>query len=311
MYQQTNSQFATTCYTTSLLVGLDVKTQQIADNISSMMMLDQQSFITAENNVIVVKMDRDNLPYFDHPIISNGKAFVDLRKAYNREGILRSVGTYNFLVKRAGLDLQWVLNKEPFEAFVDYSVNSFATWFSNGLSSVLHLDEQQNMRIRVMAAIYYLGLYHTQVDISDDNIIALILRKVPRILSVIPATFISDMISEYEDNMIDIYKPCEPYKTNTMLNKLMTACNEIANSKDAVNIHSIANTICRGAFVDTDPTALSMIAIEHPPTFISMMSAILAGGIQNRTKLGTIVDKQKKAYDIDNFNVAYKRICGL
>ena len=82
-------------------------------------------------------------------------------------------------------------------------------------------------------------------------------------------------------------------------------------SSSSIALASISNTICRGAFVDTDPTALSMIAIEHPPTLISMMSAILAGGIQSRTKLGTIVDKSKKFYDINNFNIAYKRICGL
>ena len=313
MYMHIDNEYRTTCYTTTLTKGLNAKTQEIASTIKQMLMLDSASFTTAQNGVIVARMERENLPYFDHPIIHDGQAFIDARKYHGKDGMLKtsSVGNYNFMLKRAALDLQWTINKAPFDIFVDYAAESFGTWYSNSICGRLGLDLDLNMKLKILGAVYYIGLFHTNKEVPDDDVIAFLLRKIPKIFSFIPVEYVKRFIDEYEGSFIGIYRVVSPYDTGNMFSILTSTTNDVIDQKEAVNFHMLLNTLCKGAFVDLDPVALAAIALEHPPTFISMMNAILLGGVQSQTSLGKIVDKNKKNYDINNFNVAYKRLTGM
>ena len=299
-----------TAYATNVTHGLLQKSIMIADIIEALLLVDKDNevFKFVRDKVVVLVGDVEKIPNFLHPIIHKGKAFIDARAYVTKEGNIRNYYEYSLLVKRALIDLAWVEDKEIFFGQENLIIDAFSSWFSFGLQRNTNANLITATNYRIIAAIYYLGIFSNEHILKDDDVITLILKKLPRIIRI-PAQFIDDLIALNETAIIALYK-CG----NGGLSKIHILADTLTVLTDEsfkIDTGIIYNSLCRGAFIAANAIEISSIAIEHPPTFVAMMYCVTQKGLQQHTNLGRVVAGLVRKYDMEHFDRFISEIATL
>ena len=300
-----------TAYNTNVTRGLLAKTLTIATSIETLLMIDKDNddFSTIGfsktglngSKVICVRGDVEKIPTFLHPIIYKNTALIDIRAYVNKNKELRNYYDYTLLARRALLDLAWVDDKEIYYGQENFIIDAFSSWFSYGLQRNTNTNLLTATNYRVIAAIYYLGLFSNDHIIRDDDVIAFLLKRIPRLIAI-PAQFIDDLITVNETAIIDLYRCGTASETLNRVATLATALTALTDDTFKIDTGIIYNSLCRGAFIAANAVEISSIAIEHPPTLVAMMYCVTQKGLQTHTNLGKAVAGIARKYDKDNFD---------
>ena len=207
---------------------------------------------------------------------------------------------YVLLVRRALLDLAWVTDKDSFLGQLNFTIDTFSSWFSYGLQRHTNATLLTATNYRIIAAIYYLGLFSDGDIYKSSDVTDYILKKIPRIIAI-PAQTVNDLITINEEVVVALFRNGRDLSENrlTQLSEILTI---LTNEVFTIDAGIIYNSLCRGAFIAANAIEIASIAIEHPPTLLAMMSCVTQKGLQNNTGLGRAVAGIMRKHDIADFN---------
>ena len=293
-----------TAYSANVTKGLLAKTLVIANSLTALLVINKDNdnfkFIGIDNRIVILVGELEHIPTFLHPIIHNKKAFIDARGYFNKDGGIRNYYEYVLLVRRALLDLAWVTDKDSFLGQLNFTIDTFSSWFSYGLQRHTNATLLTATNYRIIAAIYYLGLFSDGDIYKSSDVTDYILKKIPRIIAI-PAQTVNDLITINEEVVVALFRNGRDLSENrlTQLSEILTI---LTNEVFTIDAGIIYNSLCRGAFIAANAIEIASIAIEHPPTLLAMMSCVTQKGLQNNTGLGRAVAGIMRKHDIADFN---------
>lgn len=197
----------------------------------------------------------------DHNDIS---VVVDIRPfvSYKRDGEMRIVSSsdLDFLMLRAGATVYWNLNgAQDLASTGDFPVLVYSRWVSEAISRRLALDPDAQMRISVIAAYFYLCQHRSASEVDEP----LKMRMIGRVAR---ATSVS------ADRCMVILDEIEPMFG---LDDFLTELKKINNVRmDKLNSGLLVGITSTGWF-GANAQEILAVALEHPPTFLSVLYAAL------------------------------------
>lgn len=292
-----------TSYSAKATLGWQPKTLEIGHVLESYLIVNKASELFRSENpshtIYTLIGNVEHVPSFLHPIIYKNKAYVDGRSYMNREGAIRNPYEYSLLLRRASLDLEWVVDRDMFYGQMPLAVDTFSTWFAHGLQKQTNASLMTATNYRILAAIYYMGLFNTQSIAHEKDIEFYILKKLPRIIGI-PSQLIQDLFAINMDAIIGLYcnGTTRQHDRLTLLAENLTL---LTNEEYQIDVGIILNSLCRGAFMAANAIEITSISLEHPPTFLAMMSFVVAKGMQNNTNLGKALMGVSRKHDMQAF----------
>lgn len=218
-----------------------------------------------------------------HPFFSyeNGWVVLDLRNyvrvSNNGEDYeVRNESEYRLALIKYILSSLWGVGKQSSLYSLELAHFSFASWLSDNLASKFGLGLGDQIRLRTLAALYYGRLFSDTIE--DDELDKLLIRTkkdmvVPELLKEI-----HEMAGDMS-TIDDFCKMCYKVTGNIRLQGL-----------DYV----VLSNIISGNWLGAHGKELSLLALEHPPTWISLVYASVTQRAFKRSFITTIVEKQSK-----------------
>lgn len=307
--------FLSSNYTSTIIRGLANKMNGIGqDLLKSINIINNPDTLVEESkNVFGIIGNLDNIPPFTHPIAvspifshgseNNTLVFIDARAYVNNQKEIIRDYNYTFLLKRAQLDQLWEDDFEVFFPALGLTTDIFSSWVSYQLSLKYNMDLIQGVYIRVILAIYFMGLVSNEI-ISNQEIEGKVAKFLNKNLRI-PTETIVEVLELFKgipstDNL-NTTALTQLYNANTVnpLNydkdykgKLVTLVyiiNQITNNDYQITLTSFIQTVIRGSFICNNPSEIVGISLEHPPLFYLLIFTILSSNIQNKTSLGKTV----------------------
>lgn len=229
----------------------------------------------------------------NHPLYSpsNNWGTLDLRNfvKVSNDGTtyeIRNESEYRLTVTRFILTSLWYVGNQSSLYSLELAHFAFSSWLSDNLASKFGLDLGDKLKLRVLANIYYARLFKEYPD-SDELDMLLIRAKND---GMIPTLFkeVYEEVS-YPDalNSIDDFcRKCYAVTGNVRLKDL-----------DYLVLVNIIQVNWMGA----NGKELISLALEHPPTWISMVYAAITQRTFKRNYVTTVVERLSKRGNGDAF----------
>lgn len=214
------------------------------------------------------------VPVFSHPfeVIGLDKKsyiFIDYRpfvridnsNQWEHKVIIKNQVEYNFAKARLLMSKIWMTQStNSISGLGSLPLGVFSSWVSEAITHRFALDMGDQARIAILAAYYYQTLFF--VEEMDDNVKTMFIGNIVRLLKM-PADLVFKTL-EGVDNFTNIKSFCDVVKT------------QLNNSRlDDFN-EGILITILRGTWFGTAAGEILAIALEHPPTWVSLVYTSLS-----------------------------------
>lgn len=216
------------------------------------------------------------IPAFAHPIVFDDShkrpvMALDVR-AFTRwdsikgEAIVRNPPEYALACARAKLN--WVFLEQP-TLLRDVSpmpLQVYASWISESVGRRYALNPGEQMRLSVLAGVFYLSLFQAGGPISHDQAVGLaqVLSRQLRIKGDEVLSIVENQIREWIPS-VNVFCSLAPTVSGSVrLEELSTG---------------VLYSILGGSWYGTNAKEMIAVAVEHPPTW----HAILLASLQERT----------------------------
>ena len=250
--------------------------------------------------------DEVSIPSFIHPyLIENfkGKDYLitDLRlfrtssdgymSEREFEASVRNKTEYSLVKSRAALNLLW-LDPEHSKIRTRFSFASsvFAAWLSQAISRAYALDFQDQLRIMAVSIYYYFSLFNEAERLEGDALEVAVIHTIKT--TKLPAV---DVYALFEN--IGNIKGIEDY------------CTEVKRVIENVRLKdfnlAMLLTLVRNTWYGTNAKELISVALEHPPTWISMVFATMTERTYKSSSLYKLIETQAKRGNGDEFKMNY------
>lgn len=248
--------------------------------------------------ILGVNEQEDLVPVFRHPIMfvdNRGKQRValDLRQfvKINKEEI---VSVSQVVRDKAGFDvgvtrmifMMLLADNSNNVMFIKNSlVTGFTTWLGGMISVALQLDTVEQMRLNIAITWYYTGIMKDgELNDSDMN------RTMTNTYGIRQAKYIKDIL-------VDL--PKEITKDVDLIEIIKKSVN--SPKTDTITLDFIYNII-NNSYWGNNNHEMSILALEHVPTWIAIMHVVSTGRGYKKTKLASSLDRQKRRIKLDEFN---------
>lgn len=230
-----------------------------------------------------------DIPSFTHPFPCQGMdkedkfIFCDVRSFVkpdidNRGFVVRSTNDYNLTRARLALDLAWMSGQVNY--IRDLSIIPcavYASWISEGVGKRFALDPKDQLTFAVVCAIYYQTLFVDSDELTEQDLqnFAAVAIKVTRA----PAPFVFSIVDKIT-TLKTIHDLCDNVKAileNTRINDLNPG---------------ILITILNNSWFGFNAKELLAVALEHPPTWMSIVYA----SINDRSFRNSLISKISDRY---------------
>lgn len=227
-------------------------------------------------------VERD-IPSFSHPIINleNKWIALDLRNfiKVTSDGTsyeVKNESEYNLAIHRFILTGMWYVNKQHNIYGLKFPHFVFASWLSENLTRKFGLDLSAQLQLRVLGLIYYSHLF-TDTFTSDD-FDKLVIRGKDE--SIIPKLVeeINEKVTSL-NNIDDFCKACYEVTGNIRLKGLD---------------YSVLLNILNNNWYGDSAKELTILSLEHPPTWVSLVYASITQRSFRKTFISSIVEKMNK-----------------
>lgn len=236
--------------------------------------------------VLTVLPGNDEVPVFSFPLLvelnDQDVVVFDLRPyaKLERDGEIKisNASDYQFKLVSALLNDVWVKSPEDLLLLGDLPIIVFVRWLTNNITSALGLGPEDQVVLSTIVATYYYSLFKEDSLTEKDRLI--IVKKVSSI-SFIPtekALAIVDKL-DYIDGLstlVDVIKESiqSPRINNLNVGLLITMLNK--------------------SWFGFDAKTTIAVALEHPPTFLSMIQSSLESRSFRKSYIGTLVYQNDK-----------------
>jgi hypothetical protein len=241
-----------------------------------------------QGRVWLVGDEATQLKPFAHPVIldhphERGQLIIvgDARSSsrVNREtSELRGGSDFEYLKLRCRLmDLAWVDGRETDLLNAgDFQVRVFARLMSENLGRRMNLSMDTQVRVQVISAHYYIGLFYDEVP-EDEEYVLKISKRISRSVGV-PVPDVLSIIEEV------------PQMKST--GDFTTVLSEHGNSVRLEKLKpGFLYTMLGGIWFGANNVENVAVALEHPPTFCAMLQLVLSDRSYRKSILGQLIQR--------------------
>lgn len=250
--------------------------------------------------------DEDKIPVFVHPILienfKNSDYVVSDIRSYRPAGSdwmsdaafeegIRNKADYGIVKTRAVLEAKW--NEEgplKIRPMFKFAGNVYANWISQAVTRIFALDNHDQYRIMAVALYFYYTRFVNGGKLTDDDLEAASNHTIK--LTGLAASEIYS-IFEKLPQMENLGDFCEAVK--------LTVENIRLNDFN----YSILLTGLRNSYYGNNAKAMIEVAVEHPPTWISIVIGVMNERSFKSSPLYKLIEMQGKRGGIDEFRLNY------
>lgn len=283
--------------------GLTHKMEKTGAQLITDLLIHAENFKPLGSNTNAVVGELEHVPQFYHPIFYNNKCFVDHRAFYNKQGRLLYVSEATLSARRGRLDEEWITTEGVFNPIEGFVIDVFSSWVSYGLSAMSACDLRTTTVYRIILAIYYAGLFETQLYHNDHELVSALLTRLPKYLGL-PAPTINDVLSVDEELVCELYRNGHTTNHKPHIEMLCHALTRLSNNGLTITAKLLRNSSCGGAIIANVAEQISAIALEHVPTMIAMISISMDRNLATKTKIGKTIAglRTRHSREIEIFN---------
>lgn len=231
-----------------------------------------------------------DIPAFHHPLANtkNNWLALDLRSlvrvpAEGGAAVPRNASDYALTVTRFILTGLWMVDKQSSLYALRLPHLAFAEWLSTNLTRKFGLNITDQIKLFVLAALYYSHLFTN--DFGEDDVAKLKLRLQGEI-------FVESLVDEVAANAGSLNNADE----------FCSACFIVTQSPrlQGLTLGVLMNVLVNNWF-STQGADLPMLSLEHPPTWISMVGACVTSKSYRNSYISKVVDSKNKRGSGDEF----------
>jgi hypothetical protein len=243
-----------------------------------------------------------NIPYFAHPLLVTGvdkKLYMcsDVRPyltsgnngSYQKQ--IKNQTEYNISKSRLALNILW-LTESPTKLrdISNLPMSVFASWISESLTKRFALDPKDQFLLAITAAIYYQSLF-TEFTIFTDEDKNKIAAPVMRSTKADSKTVfeVMDKITNL-GNISDFCSACKVVLENPRIEDLNAG---------------LLITIIGNTWFGMSAKEVLAVALEHPPTWITIVYAALTERTFKNSMIAKIAERQAGSKGGDDFLRAF------
>lgn len=237
----------------------------------------------------------DTIASFNHPIISEKNNFIaiDARVLVKPDTQtlsyeVRNDSEYNLLLQRLILSGLWKIGKESDMYALKFAHFAFGSWISENLTKRFALDLNDQIRVKIVAYLYYAHLFSN--EFTEDDFSKLKIRLAEDIYAL-------NTVDEIYEDTKDMY---------TSIDGFCKACYKATNNSrlQGFSVDVFINIIANN-WLSINGKELVILSLEHPPTWISIIYASLTLKSFKRNYITTIVEKINKKDKGNDFLKSY------
>ena len=284
-----------------------IKEAVIRDQIDSMNTGIVTNFQEDEYHGVLIANQYPSLaliPFFTHPIIVDIKdqkrgpnqvrtkvIFTDIRafasvREFDQKFILKNKMEYDLAKLRTVLNLIWVKDSPlKLRDLSPVPVSVYASWISEGISRRYALDPKDQMLLSIISGIFYFTLFERQ-ELTEENKMRInsAVARATRV-SAKEVLDIMDQITEL-NNIKDFVKNVKSILQNTRLDDF----------NEGMLISILGNS-----WFGTNAKEMLAVALEHPPTWISIVYSSFVERSYKNSAIAKISDRYALAKGQNDF----------
>lgn len=236
-----------------------------------------------------------DVPPFNHPVIDENHNWIamDLRtlvtpeKEFGTGFTIKNDSEYFLSIQRFILTAMWYTGKQSAIYGLKLPHYAYSNWLSENITRKFGLDPANQMQIKALALAYYANLFTNHYD--DDDKLKLNIRTKE---DVIAPSILEEILSDVgELNTIDDFcRECYTVTKNIRVKDLD---------------YPVLVNVLAGNWMGANGKELSILSIEHPPTWISLVATSLTQKSFKKNFIATVVDKLDKRGRGDEFMREY------
>lgn len=218
---------------------------------------------------------------FHHPVVfeSFGRHYVvvDTRAVvrYTSDGtrVVQNAADYNAIIARARLTYMWSVQVavEPFKQLGDVPARTFTRILTEALSKRLGMSPAEYLKISVVSAYYYFGLFMSADELKNPDTLSMV-NRIQRLTRIQPQAIMEILDGAAPPSNITEY--------STLLQKTLGTLRGEKISP------AFIYTILGGFWFGADARGVVAAALEFPPYFIGMCYTAAVDRSFNKTLLG-------------------------
>ena len=229
-----------------------------------------------------------DIPAFSHPVVNleNKWIALDLRqyvKVENGNYEIRNESEYNLALHRFILTGMWYVGKQNNLYSLKLGHFAFASWISDNLVRKFGLDLNNQIQLKALGLIYYSKLFTD--EFTTDDFSKLVIRSKEDIIT-------PNLLEE-------IYSKVDKLET---IDDFCEACYKVTDNVRLKGLdYSVLMTILSNNWIGSTGKELTLLSLEHPPTWLSLVFASLTQRSFKKNFIATVVEKINKRGKGDEF----------
>lgn len=248
--------------------------------------------------------DDGKVPLFTHPIIvsklqSHNYLCIDMRLFLRPpvdgedrlEKRIKNMTEYNFTKSRGILNLIWINGGvTEIKNNLSFAGVVFAWWLSDVISKTYALDFKDQTSLAILSSFYYQTLFSNETEITDDIKQKMAVHTIKATKA--PAEMVFDVFDKIKklDNIEDF-------------------CSNVTSILENVRLHNfnlaLLLNIIRNSWYGTNAKEILSVAVEHPPTWASIVYAALSERTYRSSAIYRVAERWGKRGGSDEFMRSY------
>lgn len=246
------------------------------------------------------------IPLFAHPILvenqRNTYLYTDVRPVvrYDAMGemVVRNSTDYQYLIERTILSLSWLLD-DPMDLnrSMGFAGLVYAYWISDTVNRHYALNPKEQIELTLLAFAYYQTLFDKsdRYQTVDDSIREDWTTKILKWIKL-PASLV-----------LDTYDRVQHFDALPSFCEQVRSVIENPRLKDFVP--GMVITVVGQSWFGLNAKELTAVALEHPPTWISLVATALSQKTYRHAAISKTAEKTGKSHQGQEFLQQYQDYC--
>lgn len=249
----------------------------------------------ASANLLFITQKMPDVPGFAHPIIDPEglrSVYVDARPytTLKADGTwtIRSGNDFEALVRRANLSGLWASKEfSDFLALGELPLKLYLNWVGGMASRHLAIDPLVQFKVSALAGVYFLSQHYEDDQLTDERYLLKICDKVARAMRG-SMEEVYDLVAEQPPlRTLEVF--VEALKTRTGSVRL-----------ENVSIAYLFNVV-GGSWFGNNARELTAMALDHPPTWISLLFQAMHDRSYRKTQLTQLINTLTRSQEHKDF----------
>lgn len=234
----------------------------------------------------------DSVKPFAHPMLLDGTLYIDVRSFSTWDNAqhamrIRNGIEHGFAVRRAELNQIWLdQNKNILRDISPLPMSVFASWISESVARRFALDPREQLDLCILAAVWYNSQFQETGSLDETGKLRAVnaISKSLRV-SASDVLAIMDQVSEI-DNTDHFCSLAESVTKSIRLRELN---------------RGLLFAVVAGTWFGTNSKEVITTALEHPPTWIAILTMAFTERTYKNSNLAKIAERSVRAGGGDEF----------